>query len=145
MELFNFAKDLGKKLFNSAEEAADKLKAKLTGSNPGVDDLDVQFDDGVVSISGKADSAEAMEKAVLIAGNTQGVTEVNIDNLDAPAAATDVQYYTIESGDSLSKVAKQFYGNAMDYPKLFDANKEVIEDPNLIYPGQKIRIPAKTW
>jgi len=64
MGLFNFAKDLGKKLFDSAEEAADKLKAKLTGSNPGVDDLDVQFDDGVVSISGKAASAEAMEKAV---------------------------------------------------------------------------------
>ena len=56
-----------------------------------------------------------------------------------------MQYYTIESGDSLSKIAKQFYGNAMDYPKLFEANKEVIEDPNLIYPGQKIRVPAKTW
>jgi len=86
-----------------------------------------------------------MEKWVLIAGNTQGVTEVKIDNLETPEPAEDVQYYTIQSGDSLSKIAKQFYGNAMDYPKLFEANKEVIEDPDLIYPGQKIRVPAKTW
>ncbi len=145
MGLFDFAKDLGKKVFNSADEASDKLRALITGRNPGVEDLDVEFDDGVVSLTGKADSAEAMEKAVLMAGNVKGVTEVNIDSLDAPAAARDVQYYTIESGDSLSKVAKQFYGNAMDYPKLFEANKEVIQDPDLIYPGQKIRIPAKTW
>jgi hypothetical protein len=82
-----------------------------------------------------------MERAVLTAGNTQGVTEVNIDNLDSPAPASDVQYYT----DSLSKITKQFYGNAMGYPKLFGANKEVIEDPELIYSGQKIRVPAKTW
>ena len=80
-----------------------------------------------------------------MAGNVKGVTEVNIDNLEAPASAEDVQYYTIESGDSLSKIAKQFYGNAMDYPKLFEANKEVIIDPDLIYSGQKIRVPAKTW
>lgn len=86
-----------------------------------------------------------MEKWVLIAGNTQGVTEVKIDNLETPEPAEDVQYYTIQSGDSLSKIAKQFYGNAMGYPKLFEANKEVIEDPDLIYPGQKIRVPAKTW
>ncbi|MCL4163411.1 UNVERIFIED_CONTAM: hypothetical protein GTU68_019539 [Idotea baltica] len=145
MGLFDFAADLGKKIFDSAEEASDKLRAKLNGVNPGVADLNVKFNEGVVSLEGKADSAEAMEKAVLIAGNTQGVTEVNIDNLDAPEPASDVQYYTIARGDSLSKIAKQFYGNAMDYPKLFEANKEVIEDPDLIYPGQKIRIPAKTW
>lgn len=145
MGLFDFAKDFGKKLFDSAEEASDKLREKLTGVNPGVSDLDVKFDDGVVSLEGKADSAEAMEKAVLIAGNTQGVTEVNIDKLETPTPAEDVQYYTIESGDSLSKIAQQFYGNAMDYTKLFEANREVIEDPDLIYPGQKIRVPAKTW
>jgi len=146
MGLFDFASNFGKKVFNSVEEASDKLREKLTGvSNPGVADLDVKFKDGVVSLEGKAESAEAMEKAVLIARNTQGVTEVNIDNLDSPEPASDVQYYTIESGDSLSKIAKQFYGNAMDYPKLFEANKEVIEDPDLIYPGQKIRVPAKTW
>ena len=44
-------------------------------------------------------------------------------------------------GDSLSKIAKEYYGNAMKYPEIFEANREVIKDPNLIYPGQKLRIP----
>jgi nucleoid-associated protein YgaU len=52
-----------------------------------------------------------------------------------------VEYYVIESGDTLSGIAKRFLGNAMDYPKIFEANREVIKDPNKIYPGQKIRIP----
>ena len=44
-------------------------------------------------------------------------------------------------GDNLSKIAKKFYGDANQYNKIFEANREVIKDPNLIYPGQKIRIP----
>ena len=82
---------------------------------------------------------------MLLAGNVKGVTDVKIDNMEAPAPAPEVEYYTIVSGDSLSKIAKNYYGNAMDYTKLFDANLEVIKDPDLIYPGQKIRIPPKTW
>ena len=145
MSLFGFVKELGKKLFSSESEAAEKIEASLGSDNPGVEGLGVTYEDGVVSLTGKAESAEAMEKAVLMAGNVAGVTEVKIDGLDSPEPADDVEYYTIESGDSLSKIAKQFYGNAMDYPKLFEANKEVIKDPDLIYPGQKIRVPAKTW
>lgn len=145
MGLFGFVKELGKKLFSSEAEAAEKIEQSIGAENPGVEDLAVTYEDGVVNISGKAESAEAMEKAVLMAGNVKGVTEVKIDQLDAPEPAADVEYYTIESGDSLSKIAKQFYGNAMDYPKLFEANREVIKDPDLIYPGQKIRVPAKTW
>ena len=110
-----------------------------------MENLGVTYDDGLVGLSGKATSAEAVEKTVLIAGNVRGVTEVNIDKMDAPAPVPEVEYYTIVSGDSLSKIAKKYYGNAMDYPKLFEANKEVIKDPNLIYPGQKIRVPPKTW
>jgi nucleoid-associated protein YgaU len=147
MGLFGFVKDLGKKLFSSEAEAeaAEKIEASIGADNPGVDGLGVSFENGVVSLSGKAATAEALEKAVLMAGNIQGVTEVNVDGLDAPEPAPEVEYYTIVSGDSLSKIAKQFYGNAMDYPKLFEANKEVIKDPDLIYPGQKIRVPPKTW
>ncbi len=145
MGLFDFVKDLGKKLFSSEAEAAEKIEESISAENPGVDDLAVSFDDGIVNLSGKAVTPEAMEKAVLMAGNVQGVTEVKIDGLDAPEVVVEVEYYTIVSGDSLSKIAKKFYGNAMDYPKLFEANKEVIKDPDLIYPGQKIRVPPKTW
>ena len=51
------------------------------------------------------------------------------------------RFYTIQSGDTLSGIAKQFYGDPMKYTELFEANKEVIKDANLIYPGQTIRIP----
>jgi nucleoid-associated protein YgaU len=47
----------------------------------------------------------------------------------------------IKSGDTLSAIAKQFYGDPNKYPKIFEANREVIKDANLIFPGQKIRIP----
>ncbi len=145
MGLFDFVKNMGKKIFASEAEAAQKIEDSIIAENPGVENLSVTFENGVVSLSGKAKSAEAMEKAVLMAGNIKGVTEVNVDNLEAPEPAPEVEYYTIVSGDSLSKIAKRYYGNAMDYPKLFEANREVIKDANLIYPGQKIRVPPKTW
>ena len=103
--------------------------------------LEVSVEDGVATISGQADSAEAMEKAVLMAGNVKGIGEVRADGLTAPAPVQEVQYYEIQSGDTLSAIAKKYYGNASDYPRIFEANREVIKDANLIYPGQKIRIP----
>ena len=145
MGLFDFAKDMGNKLFGKDDDPAEKIKESIEADNPGITDLGVAYDDGSVDLSGKADSAEAVEKAVLMAGNVKGVTDVKIDNMEAPAPAPEVEYYTIVSGDSLSKIASKYYGNAMDYPKLFEANREVIKDADLIYPGQKIRIPPKTW
>ncbi|MDH3715959.1 MAG: peptidoglycan-binding protein LysM [Gammaproteobacteria bacterium] len=145
MGLLDFAADFGKKLFGDDDDEAEKIKEAIEASNPGVSDLDVSYADGEVKLAGNSASAESMEKAVLIAGNVKGVSAVNIDGMQAPAPSPDVQYYTVERGDSLSKIAKSFYGNAMDYPKLFEANREVIQDPDLIYPGQKIRIPEKTW
>jgi nucleoid-associated protein YgaU len=141
MGLFDFVKEIGRKLFNRDEEAAEKIKKHIEESNPGIEEMQVTFSKGVVSITGKATSAEAMEKAVLMAGNVQGVSEVNIDKLQAPPVQAKVEYYIIKKGDTLSAIAKQFYGKANDYPKIFDANREVIKDPNLIFPGQKIRIP----
>jgi nucleoid-associated protein YgaU len=141
MGLFDFVKEIGRKLFNRDEEAAEKIKNHIEESNPGIEDMQVTFSKGVVSITGKATSAEAMEKAVLMAGNVQGVSEVNIDKLQAPPVQAKVEYYIIKKGDTLSAIAKQFYGKPNDYPRIFKANREVIKDPNLIFPGQKIRIP----
>ncbi len=78
MGLFDFVKDLGKKLFSSEEEAAEKIEESISVENPGIDDLAVSFDDGVVNISGKTETPEAMEKAVLMAGNVRGVTELKL-------------------------------------------------------------------
>ena len=145
MGLFDFAADFGKKLFGGDDDPADKIKAHIESDNPGVRNLGVAYDDGKVALSGEADSAEVVEKAVLIAGNVQGVTEVSAENIKAPDPSPEkrVEYYVIQKGDTLSKIARQYLGNAMDYPKIFEANREVIKDPDLIYPGQKIRIPLE--
>lgn len=144
--LFDFAKDMGKKIFTTDAEAGMNILKHIEANNPGVMPINVTFDDGVVTLSGVAKTQEAKEKAVLMAGNIAGVETVNADAVDVtepPApAAPEVQYYTIEKGDTLYAVAKEFYGDGMKYPQIFEANREVIEDADKIYPGQKIRIPG---
>ncbi|HEY0771569.1 MAG TPA: LysM peptidoglycan-binding domain-containing protein [Sphingobacteriaceae bacterium] len=49
--------------------------------------------------------------------------------------------YVIKPGDSLSKIVKQVYGNAADWQKIYQANRNTIKDPDLIHPGQKIILP----
>jgi nucleoid-associated protein YgaU len=141
MGLFDFVINHGKKLFGAGDDPADKIKQEIEAANPGVKNLDVKFKDGQVQLSGDAITPEAMEKAVLLAGNVQGVEKVSADQLKAPPQTGQVEYYTIQSGDNLSSIAKKFLGNASAYPKIFEANREVIKDPDKIYPGQKIRIP----
>jgi nucleoid-associated protein YgaU len=141
MGLFDFVKDIGNKIFGSEEEAPEKIKAHIESENPGISNLEINVENGVAILSGQAESAEAMEKAVLMAGNIKGIGEVRADNLTAPPPVEQVAYYIIQKGDTLSAIAKKHYGNANDYPKIFEANREVIKDANLIFPGQKIRIP----
>ena len=152
MGLLDFLKDKGKDLFGGgaddpakASEAIKKEVERALGSN--VSNLSVAFNNGKVTLRGEAKSQAAKEKALLIAGNVKGVQSVDDDGLTvagqaagAPAASSS-SYYTIQSGDSLSKIAKQHYGDANAYNKIFEANREVIEDPDKIYPGQQIRIP----
>ena len=143
MGLFDFVRDIGRKLFNSDAEANDKIKAEIESSLKGVEGLTVDYDpaSGTVKLGGSAANAEALQKAVLIAGNTKGVSNVSVAAMKAPADDDTTQYYIIKSGDTLSAIAQQFYKDANKYPKIFEANREVIKDANLIFPGQKIRIP----
>ncbi len=70
--------------------------------------------------------------------------DITIDpSLPVPAApaAAQPRTYEVASGDSLSKIAKHFYGDASKYMKIFDANRDQLKDPNLIKPGQKLKIP----
>ncbi|MGV3588881.1 MAG: LysM peptidoglycan-binding domain-containing protein [Adhaeribacter sp.] len=59
----------------------------------------------------------------------------------AQPAAPQKEYYTVKSGDSLSKIAKQLYGDANAWHRIHQANTDQIKDPNLIHPGQKLVIP----
>lgn len=141
MGLFDFVKDMGNKLFNKEAEAAEKIQTHIEEDNPGVQGMKVEFNEGVVSLAGEAESPEAREKAVLMAGNVKGVSEVQADKLNAPQQTEKVAYYTIVSGDTLSGISKKYYGKANAYMRIFEANREVIKDPDKIFVGQKIRIP----
>ena len=84
---------------------------------------------------------------MLRAGRVQGVTAVDVAQLKVPPATPDeekVEYDIIQSGDNMSKIAKHYYGDPNKYPLIFEANREVIKNADLIYPGQKIRIPKAT-
>lgn len=151
MGLLNFLKDAGKDIFGgkSGNEAA-VIKKEVEGALGGnLSNLAVKFDKGTVSLQGEATSQAAKEKATLIAGNVKGVENVNADGITVAGGAPDRQaqaqaqtkYYTIQSGDTLSAIAKKYYGDANAYNKIFEANREVIGDPDKIYPGQRIRIP----
>ena len=177
--LLDFAKHVGRKVFDTDAEAADNILKHIQANNPGVDTLRVTYDDGVVTLTGRASDQAAKEKVVLMAGNVKDVERVDADGISVipsvtqeqlqqaglrkPAggisasepeggaagtsAASDAEtgeaarFYVIQKGDTLYAVAKEFYGDGMKYPQLFEANREVIEDPDKIYPGQKIRIP----
>ncbi len=141
MGLFDFAKNIGKKIFGSEDEASEKLKEHIEEDNPGINNLEIDVQDGVATIKGDTDDPSALEKVILMTGNAMGIEEVRADEVTSPVQTYEVQYYEIQKGDSLWKIAKEFYGNGNDYNKIFEANKEVIKDPDLIFPGQKIRIP----
>lgn len=163
MGLFSFIKNAGAKVFGigktteeeAAEakmEAAEKAKFQnqrvsqqlinsINDMELGIEDLFVSIDGDRATINGAASSQEAREKAILVVGNTNGIGEVSDEmtvEIEEPAAI----FHTVVSGDSLSKIAKKVYGNAMKYPVIFEANKPMLTHPDKIYPGQVLRIPS---
>lgn len=142
MGLFDFIADVGADIFGIGKDEAEEV-TKLLKDNLGdrISDLKVTFEEGTVSLEGKCDTHATKEKAALLAGNIKGVEKVNDEKLIAPEPEEVTQFYTIKRGDTLSKIAKSYYGNAMKYPIIFEANREVIKNADLIYPGQVIRIP----
>jgi nucleoid-associated protein YgaU len=145
MGLFDFAKDVGRQLFDTDKEAADNIKQHLDIKLTGIKNLDVAFDDGVATICGDCANEATRNSAILIAGDVKGVEKVVADDLNFPEPKEEekekVEYYEIVSGDTLGGIAKRFYGKASQYTRIHAANKELIPDPNKIYPGQKIKIP----
>ena len=141
MGLFDFAKNIGNKIFGTEAEAPEKLKKHIEEDNPGIEALEIKVEDGVATLSGKVDDPAALEKVVLMTGNAMGIEEVNVDAVEAPAQTEEVLYYEIVKGDSLWKIAENMYGDGNLYKKIFEENREVIKDPDLIFPGQKIRLP----
>ena len=149
MGFFDFVKDAGRQLFDTDAEAADNIKQHLEVKTSGIRNIDVKFDDGVATICGDCVNQATRDSAVLMVGNIKGVEKVVAEDLKVEAAKPDVpeepevqaDFYTIEKGDTLGAIAKKHYGKSSAYMRIFEANKDIISDPNKIYPGQKIRIP----
>jgi nucleoid-associated protein YgaU len=130
-------------------KAANAIADYIKGQGLDVQGLHVEFDGATATakVQGVAANTPVREKAVLCCGNVNGVEKVD-DQLTVNAIAMQAekeqqesQFYTVEKGDTLSKIAKHFYHDAMKYPVIFEANKPMLKDPDLIYPGQSLRIP----
>ncbi len=122
------------------EQKAEALQNMLTRNGLHVDGLCLQVEGERVKVEGEVESQEVREKVILALGNVQGIAEVE-DQLSVKQPEPEAQFYTVQKGDSLSKIAKKFYGDAMKYPVIFEANRPLLSDPDKIYPGQVLRIP----
>ena len=150
MGLFSFIKNAGKKVFGKKEEEAPaEVKAELKASAllAHVQQLGLPFktlkialngDD--VIVTGEVEKQEDSEKIILAVGNVDGVDKVD-NQMTVAEAAPEARYHTVEKGDWLSKIAKEYYGDATKYNVIFEANKPMLQDPDEIYPGQVLRIP----
>ncbi|MCP4147088.1 MAG: peptidoglycan-binding protein LysM [bacterium] len=141
MGFFDFVKDVGKKVEVNYDLATEVKKMGLE-----VENLAVKFEEGVATVSGSVKSQADREKVILALGNIGGVSKVedSLEVLQAEAeAVAPAEFYTVKPGDTLGKVAKEYYGNAMKYMDIFEANKPMLSDPNKIYVGQVLRIPKK--
>lgn len=148
MGLFSFIKNAGAKVFgigkSTEEEAVDKASKLFEAVDRlgfEVRDLNIEVDGDTAKVWGEAESQETREKVVLVLGNTEGIASVD-DRMTVAVEESQAQFHTVVSGDSLSKIAKHYYGDAMKYPVIFEANKPMLKSPDLIYPGQVLRIPA---
>ncbi len=104
--------------------------------------LDVRFDDGVATVSGKAADQETRERVILAIGNTADVGQVH-DEIEVPAdAVAESTMHVVVKGDTLSAIAKEYLGDATKYPVIFEANRPMLSDPDKIYVGQVLRIPG---
>lgn len=153
MGMFSFLKDAGEKLFGKHEEAADPVAANQAAAQAIVDyiatqglsadGLSVSFDGatGVVTVNGQAADAETKAKILACAGNVSGVSGVDDQMTTAAPAEAETQFYEVKSGDNLSKISLEVYGNANHYNEIFEANKPMLKSVDRIYPGQNLIIP----
>lgn len=144
MGLIDFVLSAGEKLFGNEEKEnaakAAALASFVTKLGLPVTDLKIEVAEEVATAFGTVPDQETREKVVLAIGNTTGIARVD-DRIAVEPPKPQAVYYTVVSGDTLGGIAKAHYGDASKYPVIFEANKPMLTDPNLIYPGQVLRIP----
>lgn len=154
MGLLSFFKGVGEKVFGKSEEtptatpaAADPEPLKASALLNHVKQLGLAYQaltiktkGDTVTIEGRVSKQEDAEKIALAVGNVEGVTVVD-NQLEIDSPEPEAKFHTVEEGDSLSAISKKVYGDPMKYGVIFEANKPMLKSPELIYPGQVLRIP----
>lgn len=148
MGLFSFIKGAGQKLFGKKKEEVapveltkiDALKQEVRRLGIPVSGLDIELAEQVV-VKGMTETNADREKIILALGNVEGIACVS-DHITVTNPEPESTFHEVKSGDTLSKIAKDVYGDPMKYPQIFEANKPMLEHPDKIYPGQILRIPV---
>ena len=147
MGLFSFIKSAGSKIFGKKKEEEvpvelskiDALKAEVSKLGIPVEGLDLEICEQII-VHGRTNTTEDAEKIVLALGNVEGIGSVD-DRLAVANPTVQAVFVEVKKGDTLGKIAKEQYGDAMKYPAIFEANKPMLSHPDKIYPGQILRIP----
>lgn len=156
MGLFDFIKGIGKKNTApaepqthteasnepSAQEVANQLLGYVKSLGLPITNLSITYNSttDLATLKGQVQSQSDREKIILAVGNIDHVAKVD-DQLTVLNLEAESHFYTVKSGDNLSKIAKEVYGDANQYPKIFEANKPMLKTPDEIFPGQVLRIP----
>ena len=151
MGLFSFIKNAGEKIFGgneTPEEKAQKVKDHV--SKYGFDLSQVTFaaNGDKIAVSGSAKNLDEKQKILATAGNVDGVEGVEdnltlIEPLKFEMPDFSKTMYTVKSGDNLSKISKEVYGDPNKYNTIFEANTPMLSHPDKIYPGQVLYIPPQ--
>lgn len=160
MGLFDFVKGIGKKntapaepqpapaastppAEPSAQEIANKLLGHIKALGLPVTGLSVSYNSSsdLATIKGQVQNQADREKIVLAVGNVDHVAKVD-DQMTVVTPTPESKFYTVKSGDTLSKISKEYYGDANQYNKIFEANRPLLKDADDIFPGQVLRIPT---
>ncbi|MDX9941810.1 MAG: peptidoglycan-binding protein LysM [Bacteroidales bacterium] len=150
MGLISFIKNAGAKVFGKGKEEKEADRIELIKSHIQrygflVEDMKVDVAGEKITIAGKVDSLAVKNKILVAAGNIEGISEVDdlmvVKQAEVAEPEKESRFYTVKKGDYLSKIAKEMYGDASKYPIIFEANKPMLKDPDLIYPGQVLIIP----
>ena len=157
MGLFTFIKDAGAKLFNkktsteiAAEDAAKEretqLVAHINSFSLQTEGVTATLSGSTVILEGKVKTMLEKNRIIVAAGNIEGIDGVDdrIELEEVVEIVPETQFYTVMKGDWLSKISKTVYGDANKYNVIFEANKPMLTDPDKIYPGQVLVIPALT-
>ncbi len=139
----------GKSFSQKVEDAV----AAVNRSGLGIRDLKATITGKVVTLEGLADSID-VKGQVMAEFNRLVETENTVNRIrveqtqaappvapPAPAVPAEATVYEVKPGDTLGAIAQRFYGKASLYPKIFEANKDILSNPDLIKVGQKLKIP----